>query len=274
MSQVAIIGDVGGHPEALLAELRRIGADPETGTLPKGLTVVQVGDLVHRGPDSAAVVAMVDRFLTVDPQRWVQLIGNHEAWHVHTPSFQWERQLDDDSVETLRRWWREGLMRTAYAFKDVDREYLVTHAGLTHGFWRRVLDAPTSPTQAVDALQSLIGRRADPFFRAGVMLGGGKPRFDAGPLWASASRELVPSWLDGGEMPFSQVHGHTSLFDWRHPEFRCSAEIESLTVVDETAKHETTTLPGGVIVGLDPGHGMAPLEPWRAWQSATVRLRD
>ncbi|MDT7598573.1 MAG: hypothetical protein QOK26_650, partial [Pseudonocardiales bacterium] len=42
-----------------------------------------------------------------------------------------------------------------------------------------------------------------------------------------------------------------------------------LTVVDEEAKHETTALPGGRIIGVDPGHGSQPRLPWRAWEIRT-----
>jgi hypothetical protein len=38
--------------------------------------------------------------------------------------------------------------------------------------------------------------------------------------------------------------------------------------VDETAKHETTTLTGGRIVGVDPGHQRDAHHPWRAWEAS------
>ena len=57
--RVAVIGDVGGHVEELRRELRALGAS-ETGVLPDDLVVIQVGDLVHRGPDSEAVVRLVN----------------------------------------------------------------------------------------------------------------------------------------------------------------------------------------------------------------------
>ena len=62
-----MIGDVGGHLAELRRELVRLGADPETGELPADLTIVQVGDLVHRGPGLAGVVGLVDRHLRADP---------------------------------------------------------------------------------------------------------------------------------------------------------------------------------------------------------------
>ena len=66
-ARVAVIGDVGGHLAELRRELVRLGADEETGELPDDLTIVQVGDLVHRGPDSAGVVSSSTVICADDP---------------------------------------------------------------------------------------------------------------------------------------------------------------------------------------------------------------
>ena len=50
MARVAVIGDVGGHADQLRKVLRELGAESEQ--LPSDLIVIQVGDLVDRGPDS------------------------------------------------------------------------------------------------------------------------------------------------------------------------------------------------------------------------------
>ena len=84
--RVAVIGDLAGHLDELRGELVRLGADASTLRLPDDLTVVQVGDLVHRGPDSDGVVALVDRYLREQPEHWVQLAGNHEGQYVRDAS--------------------------------------------------------------------------------------------------------------------------------------------------------------------------------------------
>lgn len=61
--RVLLIGDVAGHLDVLRWALGAHGVDLDTATIPDGLVVVQAGDLVHRGPDSAGVIALVDRFL-------------------------------------------------------------------------------------------------------------------------------------------------------------------------------------------------------------------
>lgn len=261
----AVIGDVGGHLDGLVGELRRLGADPESGILPEDLTVVQLGDLVHRGPASEQVLALVDRFLRHSPGRWVQLVGNHEAQYLRHPAFQWRDWIDVESADLLRGWWADGLLRAAMAVPTSDGEVLVTHAGLTQGFWRRDLGAPDSASQAADLLNQLSTSDSKELFRGGTLLTGSKPDHRAGPLWAQTNRELLPSWL-GLRLPFSQVHGHSSLYDWKRREWRADGPIAHHTTLDPVRAHETTWLPGGYIVGIDPCHDVEAQPDWQAWQ--------
>ena len=262
--RVAVVGDVGGHLDELRAELRRLGADDRSDRLPPDLTVIQVGDLIHRGPDSDGVIALVDRYLRQQPGQWIQLLGNHEAQYLRQPLFEWPEQVSDESVATLRRWWEVGQMRAAASIVTETEGFLVTHAGLTSDFWRRTLAAPHSPEQAAAALNSLAGTADDVLLRAGTMLQGRRPDRSAGPIWAATGTELIPSWM-GVVLPFSQLHGHTSMVDWTRGQVRASAAIARLTRVDREAKHETTRLSGGRIIGVDPGHGSEPQRPWRSW---------
>lgn len=264
--RVAVIGDVAGHLDALRAELARLGVD-SGGALPPDLVVIQVGDLIHRGPDSEGVVSLVDGYLQSQPDQWVQLVGNHEAQYLREPAFHWPERIARDAIKTLRRWWASGQMRAAVALESPMESYLVTHAGLTEPFWRRTLTAPKDAADAADRINQLIGRDDDTLFRAGVLFGRDAV---AGPVWASAGAELVPSWLDQ-ELPFSQVHGHTSITDWESGRFRADTRVGALTVLDEEAKHVTTTLTGGRIIGVDPGHGDRAQPVWRAWEPPEER---
>ena len=215
VGRVAVIGDMGGHLAQLTQALVRLGADPGTLHLPGDLQVVQVGDLVHRGPDSAGVVALVDRLLADQPGQWHQLAGNHEGQYVDVPAFDWPESIPGEAQETLRRWWATGSMRVAAAVTLGDGEQaLVTHAGLTSGLHRR-LGRPRTADAAAGALNGL--RETDPaaLWRAGAMLGGGPPDLTAGPMWAEAGAELAASWVAdevlGVRMPFAQVLGHSSV---------------------------------------------------------------
>ncbi|KAA0022878.1 metallophosphoesterase [Antrihabitans cavernicola] len=268
-SRVAVIGDVGGHVDTLRSELTRLGADPRTGVLPADLVVIQVGDLVHRGPDSDGVVELVDGYLTEQPNNWVQLVGNHEMLYLREPAFLWDEYVAEPTEEALIRWWREGSMRVAASFRTPDAEYLVTHAGLTAGMWRAALGTPIEAATAARGLNDLIGRRDGVIARGGVMLRGHRVNQGAGPLWADAARELVPSWSQT-RMSFSQIHGHSTLTDWSTGTFRAGAPIEAVTEIDRRLRHETTTLGGGTIVGIDPCLGTDGGCPLRAWESAIV----
>jgi hypothetical protein len=272
IGRVAVIGDLAGHLGELRRELVRLGAHPETLRLPVDLTVIQVGDLIHRGPDSEGVVALVGRYLQEQPEQWVQLAGNHEAQYLLEPAFEWSETIADEAIAALRSWWSAGRMRIAAVVSSPDEELLVTHAGLTEGFWRQALDSPPQASHAAAAINSFIGTHDRVLFSAGEMLGGGKPNLSAGPVWAGAASELIPSWLDSDQgMPFSQVHGHSMVVDWHRRQLR--GDFGDRLRIDEDAAHETIALPGGRIIGIDPGHGRRPHRSWRALEIADATVR-
>jgi hypothetical protein len=72
--RVDIIGDVHGEIDALRALLARLGCDAAHGRVERPL--VFVGDLVDRGPDSAAVVLLVRELVEAGVAQMV--LGNHE----------------------------------------------------------------------------------------------------------------------------------------------------------------------------------------------------
>jgi Calcineurin-like phosphoesterase len=136
--RIAVIGDVGGHATPLRDELARLGARPD-GRLPEDLLVVQVGDLIHRGPDSAEVVDIVDFYLRTQPRQWIQLIGNHEVHYLRPPVFCWPDTLGRKHIRILNRWWQNGTAAVAAAVDTAGESFLITHAGITAEFWTTVL---------------------------------------------------------------------------------------------------------------------------------------
>lgn len=72
---IDVIGDVHGEIDALVSLLRHLGYD-EDGRHPEQRRLVFVGDLVDRGPDSPAVVALVQNFMGAGRAQCV--LGNHE----------------------------------------------------------------------------------------------------------------------------------------------------------------------------------------------------
>ncbi len=120
-----VIGDVHGEVEALLALLDRLGVDPEKRTAARPL--VFVGDLVDRGPDSVAVVQLVERLMSAGIAQAV--LGNHElnllagdrkegnGWFRDDPHDHWQhaggtqpfrsRLATDDERATITRFLRD-----------------------------------------------------------------------------------------------------------------------------------------------------------------------
>ena len=271
--RIAVIGDVGGHAIPLRHELARLGARPD-GSLPEDLIVVQVGDLIHRGPDSAAVVDMVDGYLRTQPAQWVQLIGNHEVNYLQPPVFAWPETLSRKHTRILNRWWSSGTAAVAAAIETTTYEsFLITHAGVTAEFWASILGGPPTAAEAARRINDLAKADADKVFRAGAMLHG-TTASDVGPLWADTATELVPGWADR-QMPFSQIHGHSSITPWRDQHAGVPrAGIEALVATDLAAKHEIVYLAGGRLIGIDPDHRDTPATSWRALELAgTITAR-
>lgn len=260
--RIAVIGDVGGHAEQLRHELTRLGANPD-GSLPDDLLVIQVGDLIHRGPDSDDVISIVDRYLRSQPEQWIQLVGNHELNYLQPPVFRWPEELSRKHIRALNRWWRTGALAVAVAVETTDGSFLVTHAGVTAEFWARVLGGPSSALEAARQINELARAGDATVFSAGIFLHGTTAP-DAGPLWADTTTELLPGWVDS-HMPFSQIHGHNSITAWRaHDATAPRTGINALVTIDVTAKHETVHLNGGRLIGIDPDHRETPTIPWRA----------
>ncbi len=254
------MGDVAGHLAELRSELARLGA--VAGTLPDDLVVIQVGDLVHRGPDSDAVIDLVDHYIREQPDQWVQLIGNHEAQYLRAPAFRWPQRLKRRSVGTIRRWVHHRAAVVAAAIRTDSEDFLVSHAGITETFWREVLGAPPTAQAAADTLNDLLTKHDDRIFRAGVMLGRQDPC--AGPLWAEPVTELIPGWLDT-PLPFSQIYGHATVNDWVDP-VSLPPALRGRITSDPAAKHEFIDVRGGRLIGIDPGHGSHPVIPWRSFE--------
>lgn len=259
--RIAVIGDVGGHAMPLRDELTRLGARPD-GRLPEDLLVIQVGDLIHRGPDSAQVLDLVEHYLSTQPGQWIQLIGNHEAHYLRPPVFRWPDTLGRRHTRILNRWWRSGAAIVAAAVETADESFLVTHAGITAEFWTTIGGPPTA-AEAARRINDLARTGADTVFRAGIFLHGTSVP-SAGPLWADTATELLPGWADR-RLPFSQIHGHNSITTWRgHHTPMPPTGIDALVTIDHAAKHETVHLEGGRLIGVDPDHRDTPTTPWQA----------
>ncbi len=284
MDRVAVIGDVGGHRAALRAELARLGMRDDL-RLPDGLTVVQVGDLVHRGPESRGVVQLVDAVMRSNPGRWVQLAGNHEQLYVGDAVFEWDETLDDEAVEVLQRWWQDGSMQLAWACSTQGVEVrrsggvrerigvgglLVTHAGLTRGMWQELgsLENASAVAEVINEQRFDASSRV---WRPGAML----ERWvntHAGVVWAEAGNEVLESWINGEGGPgFHQAHGHSSARRWSNATWRPNTiPARCTTHADGDARIARYEVHGQVIWGCDPQHGRDAAPRWRSLELLVV----
>lgn len=270
--RIALLGDVGGHYDVLVRALHSLGVDVATHWIPPDLTVVQVGDLVHRGPASAEIVALVDTFLTQDawwreakaPVQWIQLWGNHEGHHIGGPQFgdpHRPYEVDDTTADTLARWYDDKLVKTAVAIRGEQGDILVTHAGMSRPYWEHKLDQPPTAKAVATTLNRLSLQET---FCAGAMLGENRI---AGVVWAECVSEVYISWTRA-EMPFHQVHGHTSPYWWNADRWslgRFDHFLRDHVRIDKTRRHSTATFGDKHIYGIDPGlgaYGNAELGPF------------
>jgi hypothetical protein len=284
MGQVVIIGDIGGHVDALNDALSNAGVDVDNHLIQDGMTVIQVGDLIHRGPASDQVVATVDAYLTNNPGRWIQLAGNHEANYLFPATFRWNETISDTAQATLQRWWNTGQMQLAAAVttggirirrSGGDRtvigagDLLVTHAGLTAGMWHQL----GQPDTAADAAAAINAQRYNPnnsVWDAGSMLYR-VVNHNAGPVWAEAGGEVFGSWLahldvtgDSACPGFHQAHGHTTPFNWYRGIWRVGAERQrGEMTANADRRHVRYHIGEQVVWCVDPNHDREPATRWQ-----------
>jgi len=240
MAKIVIIGDVGGCADQLIEVIGPIVEDP-------GTLVIQVGDLIDRGPDSAAVLAFVQRRLDAGLGGWIQLIGNHESQYLGGEPF-WPQRLAPSDAELLRTWWMKEWLRVAAAVRTAEgEELLVTHAGLSVQAWQD-LGEPVTASTAADLLNTRPER----------LLWN-----DRGPLWAEAGPDVYQSWLSAGKpVPFGQVHGHSTIVSYRRETWLCGERIRQRSTIDWAARHTFTRIGGCRFIGIDPKHGTTGAATW------------
>ncbi|AGZ44292.1 metallophosphoesterase [Actinoplanes friuliensis] len=240
MTRIVVVGDVGGCVTHLAEAMAGVVEDEDT-------VVVQVGDLVDRGPDSTGVLRFVAERLATAPRRWIQLIGNHEEQYLDGEVF-WPEPISDEDTQLLRSWWLRDRIRVAAALRTADgEEFLLTHAALTVDAWNE-LGAPVTAGTAAD----LLNTRPEELLRD-----------ERGPLWAEAGSDVYESWLRAGvPPPFGQVHGHSTIVDFPTRTWRCGERIRQRSTVDWDARHTVTRIGGARFIGCDPRHGRTGAPRW------------
>lgn len=253
--QVAFFGDVQGHLGAYRGGLEAVGVDTATAKIPPGLTVVQVGDLIHKGPDSEGVVALAARLLDENPTRYIQLIGNHEGQYLGGPVF-WPDMIAEPSAIALAEWYVQRRCAVAAAAVLDGEPTLITHGGLTPVKWA-ALGQPTDPHEVAAVLNEEFWTSPAEALMPGAMLRGepGPP----GVAWPEPVQELYLPWLSHGSAPFAQVHGHASPFAWHNGRWwrGVPRRLRNMMTVDSDARHTFCPVGGVEFVGIDTANGPA-----------------
>lgn len=240
-NKVVVIGDIGGQIIVFEKVLRALGIDPDDPVMPDGLTIVQVGDIVRQIPALAndECVALADALLRVNPGRWIQLIGNHEATAVGLRTAPEWIKADEPLIED---WCRNGLAHAAALIRAGGRDIVVTHAGVTSGQWRRF--GRPDADRLVTALNATIGTSFNDVVTPGRIMNRQIPSMAADWYHAIAADELVGYWIAAGSPGFDQIHGHSSVWNWDMNDWdtRAPMEARQQTVVDHENRRTCTLI--------------------------------
>lgn len=273
-NKILVIADVHGHAHGLRRLLEKHGvvfdvAMRKTLTGPDyqtvgitwvdGLRVVSAGDHIHRGPDDDGVLILINRL--VEAGHWTPLVGNHEQLYLGSPAFHWHKTISEGAQNTLKNWWVNQLMHPGALVKKDGQATLVTHAGLTRGFWHHVLGRETNPDKIIASISEL---RLYPelLYRPGLMLDMGNVA--PGFIWAEAANEVYPSWVDADHLlELNQIHGHSSPFDFARSQWWTdNPHIKSLIKVNTQTKTSHATVGTMHFDSIDPGHGIKRSSGW------------
>ncbi len=199
--RVYAIGDIHGRRDLLEMMIARVEADDAARTAAQ-TTVILLGDLVDRGPDSAGVITLARDWAA---RRTVRLLaGNHEEMFLAA--------FTDESV--LRQFLRFGGRATLLSYPITAEEYhRTTHAELQDLMRARV---PDTDIAFLQAMENLIRIGDYVFVHAGI-----RPGLPLADQAVSDLRWIRGEFIDDSSpRDFAVVHGHTitaapDLHPWR-----------------------------------------------------------
>ncbi|WP_347302211.1 metallophosphoesterase family protein [Croceibacterium sp. TMG7-5b_MA50] len=188
--RVYAIGDVHGRLDLLDALLATIAAD-EAGSAPAETTLVFLGDLIDRGPDSAGVIA---RVRDLQRRRDVRVLGgNHEEMFLAS--------LQD--TEVFRSLLKFGGKETAWSFGVDHAAFRAAEMEEAQAMVRAAV--PADVVAWLQALEDMVAIGDYLFVHAGIN--------PAVPLAEQSPRDLrwirEPFLSYAAAHPLMVVHGHT-----------------------------------------------------------------
>lgn len=190
--RVYAIGDIHGRYDLLCRMIARIEAD-EAGRPAAETTVILLGDLVDRGPDSAGVIATAREWAK---RRNVRILaGNHEEMFLGS----FERD------ETLRHFIRHGGRETLLSYPIEPEVYSRATLEELRAIMREAV--PAEDVEFMKSMEDRIQIGDYVFVHAGV-----RPGVPLEEQKVSDLRWIRGEFIDGPETRnFAVVHGHTIL---------------------------------------------------------------
>lgn len=190
--RVYAIGDIHGRYDLLCRMIARIEAD-EAGRPAAETTVILLGDLVDRGPDSAGVIATAREWAK---RRNVRILaGNHEEMFLGS----FERD------ETLRHFLRHGGRETLLSYPIEPEVYSRATLEELRAIMREVV--PAEDVEFMMSMEDRIQIGDYVFVHAGV-----RPGVPLEEQKVSDLRWIRGEFIEGPETRnFAVVHGHTIL---------------------------------------------------------------
>lgn len=191
--RIYAIGDIHGRADLLEELLRRIDADDAART-PSETTLIFLGDLIDRGPDSAQVVERLIA-LKADHPRTRFLLGNHEEVFLEA--------LRSENTGPLRYSLRIGGDATVMSYGFTDAEYKRAGFEELHGMLRERV--PPAHIEFMESFEDMIVLGDYVFVHAGV-----QPEAPLAQQKISDLRWIRNDFLDfRGTLEKIVVHGHS-----------------------------------------------------------------
>ncbi|MBP5430071.1 MAG: metallophosphoesterase [Elusimicrobiaceae bacterium] len=212
--KLVAVGDVHGQFEGLVKVLRHAGLiDAQQNWCGGHNRLVQIGDILDRGPFSLKVDALLDKIqlqAEADGGEVIRLVGNHEL-EIMMENYlisEFQREQAVQVREKLIGQVLSGDLKAAYAYKD----FLFTHAGVTHKLYKIFqLQLEKASPANLAVLINLIFKESikHSFFKHPIfnisLSRKGPDRF-GGIFWEDLE-DLVSSYPKGS--PVWQIFGHT-----------------------------------------------------------------
>lgn len=188
--RVYAVGDIHGRLDLLRALADAIDAD-DSARGPSQTTVVVLGDLVDRGPDSAGVIAFVRDWM--ERRRVRCIAGNHEQMFLDS--------FDDNEV--LRHFLKYGGRETVLSYPIDPADYARADLSETRALMKAAV--PQADREFLGGFEDMIAIGDYLFVHAGI-----RPGIELADQKVSDLRWIRHEFTEYGQ-PFGPVvvHGHT-----------------------------------------------------------------